>query len=72
MIATRDVGDCARLALRFHAEERDHWGIILVSPRRFPASTRAIGLLVRALDVVLKAHPRDDDLVNEHMWLESE
>lgn len=71
VLVTFDVGDLSQLVLRFRAEERDHHGVILVSPRHFAASAGGIGQLVRALDGVLKAHPGDDDLVNDRMWLES-
>jgi len=69
VVVTFDAGDFSRLALRFRAEERDHHGVILVSPRRFSASADGIGALVRALDAVIKAHPSDDDLVNDEMRL---
>lgn len=57
--------------LRFQAEERDHHRVILVSPRRFSSSTTGIGRRVPALDAVLEAHPGDDDLVNDQIWLGS-
>ena len=69
VVVTRDVGDFSRLALQFRAEERDHQGIILVSPRRFSASATGIGALVRAVEAVLKTHPPDDDFVNHTIWM---
>lgn len=72
VIVTQDVGDSSELLLRWSSEDRDHHGVILVSPRRFSSSTSGVGALVRALDAVLRAHPGDDDLVNDRMWLESE
>lgn len=70
VLVTFDVGDLSQLVLRFRTEERDHQGVILVSPRRFSASGNGIGQLVRALDAVLEAHAGEDDLVNDRMWLE--
>src|SRR3989442_1627737 len=69
VLVTRDVGDLSRLELQFAAEEWSRQGIIFVSPRRFAASARAIGALVRALDAELQAHGRDDHLVDSRMWL---
>lgn len=66
---TFDVGDFSRVALRFRAVERDHWGVILVSPRRSSTSADGIGALVRALDAALKARPGEEDLVNDTLWL---
>jgi hypothetical protein len=67
-----DVGDFAQVALRSRAVERDHWGVILVSPRRFSASSDGIGALVRALDAALRSHPRKGDVVNETLRLADE
>ncbi len=72
VIVTHDVGDFSQLTLRFAAEERRHNGVILVPPRRFPATKFGIGKLVRALDVIFEVYPRDDDLLNDHIWLGSE
>jgi uncharacterized protein with PIN domain len=71
VLVTRDVGDFSRLELQLAAEEQTHQGIIFVSPRRFPASARAIGALVRSLEAILEAHDGDDDLVDSRMWLEA-
>lgn len=71
VLVTFDVGDVSQLVLRFRTEERDHQGVILVSPRSFSASREGIGQIVRALEAVLEAHAGDDDLVNDHMWLGS-
>lgn len=68
-LATRDVGDFAQLMVRWHAEDRDHWGVILVSPRRFSAFKGSVGPLVRALEAALTAHPGEDALVNARLWL---
>ncbi len=68
-LATFDVGDFSRLATRFRAEEQEHHGLILISPRRFSTSADGVGALVRALDGVLQAHLGDDDLVNAYVWL---
>lgn len=70
IVVTRDVGDYAELARRLRSEDRDHHGVVLVSPRRFSAAAEGIGALVRALDALLQDHTGDDDLVNDVMWLE--
>lgn len=69
VIVTLDVGDFSRLSVQFRAEERDHYGVVLVSPRRFTASADGVGAIVHALGGILKAHPGDDDLANAHVWL---
>ncbi len=69
VLVTRDVGDFAELIARWRAEDRDHWGVILVSPRRFSASIAGVGPLVRALHAVVKAGQADDDLLNTRLWL---
>ncbi|MBI2982806.1 MAG: DUF5615 family PIN-like protein [Chloroflexi bacterium] len=71
VVVTRDVGDYAGLARRLRGEDRDHHGVVLVSPRRFSAAAEGIGALVRALDALLKEHRGNDDLVNDVMWLGS-
>lgn len=70
-VATFDVGDFARLATGFRAEERDHHGVILISPRRFSAGSDGVGAVVRALDAALEARPGDDELMNATLWLGS-
>lgn len=69
VIVTRDVGDFSQLIVRWRAEDRDHWGVILVSPRRFSASIAGVGSVVRALHAILKAGPGEKDLVNVGLWL---
>ena len=69
VVVARDVGDFSQLITRWRAEDRDHCGVILVSPRRFSASRAGVGPLVRALEMVLKAHPGKQDLVNTSLWL---
>ena len=69
VVVTRDVGDFSQLITRWRAEDRDHWGVILVSPRRFSASRAGVGPLVRALETILKAHPGEKDLMNMRLWL---
>ncbi len=69
VVVTRDVGDFSQLIVRWRAEDRDHWGVILVSPRRFSASIAGVGPLVRALHAILRAYPGEKDIVNARLWL---
>ena len=48
---------------------RPHPGIVLLSPRTFPRSRGAIGLVVRALRELLDSHPADDPLTSQVVWL---
>ncbi len=68
-LATFDLGDFSRLAARFRAEEREHHGLVLISPRRFSPSAEGVGAIVRALDGVLRTHLGDDELLNAYIWL---
>ncbi len=69
LLVTRDVGDFSQLITRWRAEDRDHWGVILVSPRRFSASLAGVGPLVRALAAIMKVHPGEKDVMNTRLWL---
>lgn len=68
-IATFDVGDFAQLDTRFRAEDREHYGIVLIPARAFSTSAHGIGALAGALAAALEAHPDDDALVNARLWL---
>lgn len=65
--ATCNVRDFAILAKGAWAAGRDHWGIFLVSDRRFP--TAGIGRLVRALETLMEENPGDDALQGRTVFL---
>jgi hypothetical protein len=69
VVVTQDIGDFMRLGARRLPDQRWHRGVVLAAPRTFPTSRDGSGLLIRALDVLLAAHPGDDDLVGEVVWL---
>jgi predicted nuclease of predicted toxin-antitoxin system len=69
VLVTEDVGDFLTLARHAAAAGRAHSGLILTSSRSSPRSTAAIGRLVLALDALLSAHPGDDSLGGEIVWL---
>ncbi|HYN63842.1 MAG TPA: DUF5615 family PIN-like protein [Candidatus Limnocylindrales bacterium] len=68
-LVTENVVDFADLHRAAVTTGRRHYGLIFTSPRQFPRTTRAIGRLVRALDVLLDAHRTDDALESQTWWL---
>lgn len=66
---TEDVADFLTIAGHVAAAGHTHSGLILTSSRTFPRSTAAIGRLVLALDALLAAHPADDSLIGQVIWL---
>jgi len=69
-VVTENVADFVQLHRASVATHRAHFGIVFTSPRQFPRTRRAIGRMVRALDVLLSAHPSNDSLVDQTWWLE--
>ena len=69
VVVTGDVGDFARLGGRRLRNLKPHVGVVLVPRRSFPGSADAFGRLIRALDALLLAHPGDDDLTDDVVWL---
>ncbi|MEX0629278.1 MAG: DUF5615 family PIN-like protein [Chloroflexota bacterium] len=68
-VVTADVTDFIELHRAAVVRGRSHAGLVFASPRRFPSTKRAIGRLVRVLDALLAAHPADDDLDGQAVWL---
>lgn len=51
------------------AGEGGHHGVLFVPRRSLPRRRGMTGLLVRALDAYLRAHPHEDALVDRWEWL---
>lgn len=57
-VVTYNRDDFLELDRRFRSEGRDHSGIVILNPRRFPQGTASIGPLVRSLDeLITHGHP---------------
>lgn len=59
-IVTEDVGDFRPLLVDASRRGTATYGLVCVSPRRFPRRRSDIGRLVTALDALLRAHPDED------------
>jgi hypothetical protein len=70
VVVTMDIADYAIVGARRLPSRQSHHGIVLVSRRRFRLARDGVGLLVRALELLLTRHPEDGDLVGEVSWLE--
>ena len=70
VVVTVDVRDFSRLGLRRLPSLKPHFGIVLVTPMSFSASSRGFGRLIRALEALLAAHLGDEDLVADVHWLQ--
>jgi len=69
-LVTFDVRDFSVLAKAAAVAGTEHWGIVLLSPARFPRSS--IGGLVGALELLLSRNPNPDSMRNRVLFLESE
>lgn len=72
VIVTEDLGDYRFLLARALRVGEPTFGLICVSPRRFPRSLGGVSRMVAALDALLLACPRDDAAVaaGGEIWLE--
>ena len=70
-VATEDVGDFRPLMTEVARHGSATFGLICVSPRRFPRRRKDIGRLVTALDALLRAHPEEDAALaaGGELWL---
>jgi uncharacterized protein DUF5615 len=68
-VVTRSVADFVTLDREAALIGRQHYGLVYTSTRAFPPSKAAVGDLVRALRVLLEAHPGDEALLNRTHWL---
>jgi len=69
-VVTENVRDFAVLHRHWIDEGRSHYGIVLTSRRRFLRRKGAVRPLVDALRALLRAHPSDDALRDQLIWLE--
>jgi hypothetical protein len=69
VVVTEDVGDLMSLAARRLPDRKPHRGVVLVARHAFPRYRSGFGAIIRALDALLAAHPGDDDLVGNVIWL---
>ena len=69
-IVTENVADFIELHRASIIVGSPHYGIVFTSPNQFPRTRRAIGRLVRGLDVLLVAHPSIEALRDQTWWLE--
>ncbi len=68
-VVTENIGDFARIADSHDQRGRQHFGLVLLDPAKYArGSPQTVGRMVTALDVLLKAHPRDDPTSLRH-WL---
>jgi hypothetical protein len=52
-VVTYNREDFLELDRRFRSEGRDHSGVVILNPRRFPHGPASIGPLVRSLDELI-------------------
>lgn len=66
-LVTYNVADFQELLIGWSHRGVTHWGIVFVSEKTIPQ--RSVGLLVRALQKLLKDHPAQDALLNQAVYL---
>ena len=69
-VVTENARDFAVLHRQWMDTGRSHYGIVLTSRRRFPRRKGAVRPLIAALRALLRAHPSDDALREQLIWLE--
>lgn len=68
-VVTYDAGDLRVVADERVLNEEHHFGVVLVSARRFPQGKRYMGALIEALAEPLEERPADDALLDRELWL---
>ncbi len=66
-IVTYNRDDVLSLDRRYRSQGRDHHGIVIISPRRFPQGVGGTGSLIASLEALLTAGPPYATFVH---WLE--
>jgi hypothetical protein len=66
-IVTYNRDDFLELDRRYRAENREHCGIVILNPRRFPQGPGSVGPLVTSLDRLIAAGPPYDCFIH---WLQ--
>ncbi len=67
-LVTENARDFMILASEL-VETSAHFGLVLTSAKRFPRHEAGTGALVRALESLLRAHPREAALRGAVIWL---
>lgn len=68
-VVSEDARDFAILHRRLLDDGRTHYGIVLTSARRFRRRKGAVRPLLAALRGLLRAHPTEDALRDQLVWL---
>lgn len=66
VVVTYNRDDFLALDRQFRQEGRDHHGLVVLNPRRFPQGAPTVGALVRSIDALLSAGPPYPSFVH---WL---
>jgi hypothetical protein len=66
-VVTYNRDDFLELDRRFRSQGRDHRGIVVLNPRRFPQGSASIGPLVKSLDALITDGPRYESFIH---WLQ--
>ena len=68
-VVTENIADFLRIADSHDQTGREHHGLVLIDPGRYPrGSPGTIGRLVKALDALLAEHPGEDPTSLRH-WV---
>ncbi|MDQ3306072.1 MAG: DUF5615 family PIN-like protein [Actinomycetota bacterium] len=68
-LLSNNVGDFVTIARTWAAEGRSHAGLIFTSDSSMPRGRRTIGRYLEALEEILQAHPGDEALRDQVLWL---
>jgi hypothetical protein len=66
-VVTYNRDDFLELDRRYRGENRQHLGIVILNPRRFPQGSASVGALVMSLDRLIAAGPPYDSFIH---WLQ--
>lgn len=66
-LVTYNRDDFLELDRRFRSQVRNHSGIVILNPRRFPQGTASIGPMVTSLDRLIAAGPPYESFIH---WLQ--
>lgn len=68
-VVTEDARDFVIEHRRRLAAGVAHFGVVITSAKRYPRGRRSIGGLIEGLDRFLRAHPAEDALRDQLIWL---
>jgi len=68
-VFTENARDFLPLIKAHAAEERDHYGLVLISPKKVHRSKNAVGALPDLLAEFLQSRPTETALLNQVNWL---